>query len=101
MQVRQATVADGEAVRAVALAAFAEAEARVVSQVAVSLLAEESSPPILTLVAEVDGAVVGFVAYSPLTMPEGWQALVLPGGTAATTPVCVECARSLCDASLW
>ena len=176
MQVRQATVADGEAVRTVALAAFAEAEARVVSQVAVSLLAEESSPPILTLVAEVDGAVVGFVSYSPLisadtggvvaavlaplavhpehqkqgiarqlieqgcdevshrgvdvllvygdpafygrfgfthehatpyvppyplTMPEGWQALVLPGGTAATTPVCVECARTLCDASLW
>lgn len=176
MQVRQATVADAEAVRAVTLAAFDEAEAGVVSQVAVSLLAEESRPPILTLVAEVDDAVVGLVSYSPLTaagtgavvaavlaplavhpehqqqgiarhlieqgsdalarrgvgvllvygdpsfygrfgftrdvaetyvppypltMPEGWQGLVLPGGTAATTPVHVQCARSLCDASLW
>lgn len=177
MNIRQATGADAEAVRAVTLAAFDEAEARVVSQVAVNLLAEEeSSPPILTLVADVDGAVVGFVSYSPLTsadrgavvaavlaplavhpehqrqgiarqmieqgcdalarrgfdvllvygdpafygrfgftrdvaepyvppypltMPEGWQGLVLPGGTTATTPVRVHCARSLCDASLW
>lgn len=176
MNIRQATVADTEAVRAVTLAAFDEAEAGVVSQVAVDLLGEESSPPILTLVADVDGAVVGFVSYSPLTsadtgavvaavlaplavqpehqqqgiarhlieqgcdqlarrgvdvllvygdpafygrfgftrdvaeryvppypltMPEGWQGLVLPGGTAATTSVRVQCARSLCDASLW
>lgn len=37
----------------------------------------------------------------PLQMPEGWQGLVLPGGTAAQAAVPLQCVPSLCNASAW
>ncbi len=67
MKIRAATPSDADAVRRVHLSAFPEGESDLVSQLAMDLLTEESSPPILSLVSEVDGSVVGHVAFSPVT----------------------------------
>jgi putative acetyltransferase len=67
MNIRIATQDDADAVRAVYLSAFPEIERDLVSGLAVELLSEEASPPILSSVAEVDDIVVGHVAFSPVT----------------------------------
>ncbi len=38
-----------------------------VATIAINLLSEETTPPTISLVAEADGAVVGHVAFSPVT----------------------------------
>ena len=68
MHIRPATHADRDAIRSVYLSAFTEDEAEVVAGLAVRLLAEKSSPPTVGLVADVDGVVVGHVAFSPVTV---------------------------------
>jgi putative acetyltransferase len=45
---------------------FPEAEKEITATLAVELLAENSALPIISLVAEMDDAVVGHVAFSPL-----------------------------------
>ena len=67
MQIRTATKYDADVVRGVHLSAFPEGESEVIAMLAVDLLSEEAAPPTLSLVAEVDGAVVGHVAFSPVT----------------------------------
>jgi putative acetyltransferase len=67
MKIRIATQDDADTVRFVHLSAFPEIERDLVSWLAVALLFEKASPPILSLVAEVDGIVVGHVAFSPVT----------------------------------
>ena len=67
MKIRTATQNDADAVRCIHLSAFPEGERDLVSGLAVELLTEEASPPILSLVSEVDGTVVGHVAFSPVT----------------------------------
>lgn len=52
------------------LSAFPEHERGLVSKLAVDLLAEETVPPTISLAAEADGAIVGHVAFSPVTFPE-------------------------------
>lgn len=67
MKIRTATRNDADTVRCVHLAAFPEGERDLVSNLAVELLFEEKSPPVLSLVSEIDDAVVGHVAFSPVT----------------------------------
>jgi putative acetyltransferase len=67
MKIRTATQDDADAVRRVHLTSFPEGERDLVSRLAVDLLFEEASPPILSLVSEGDDTVVGHVAFSPVT----------------------------------
>ncbi|MCU0748399.1 MAG: N-acetyltransferase [Akkermansiaceae bacterium] len=72
MKIRIATGNDSDAVRSVHRSAFPQAERDIVSQLAVDLLAEETDPPVLSLIAEVDAlvdaVVVGHLALSPVRM---------------------------------
>lgn len=67
MKIRKATQDDADAIRSVHLAAFPEGERDLISDVAVAMLSEEASPPVLSLVAEVDDAIMGHVTFSPVT----------------------------------
>lgn len=67
MRIRKATLDDADAVRSVHLSAFPEGEGERVSRLALDLLHEKTSPPVLSLVAECDGTLVGHVAFSPVT----------------------------------
>lgn len=79
MRVRLATSFDSEAVREVYLCAFSESEKQKVSELAVSLLMEETKLDTISLVAEADGAVVGHIAFSPVTVDasRGWKGYIL------------------------
>ena len=68
MHVRLATSLDRDDIRSVHWSAFAEDEREIVSMLAVDLLAEESIPQTISLVAEAEGIVVGHVAFSPVTI---------------------------------
>jgi len=78
-QIREATNLDRENVREVHMHAFPEGEKQIVSALAVSLLSEETSPETIALVAEIDGAVVGHIAFSPVTVGdnEKWKGYIL------------------------
>lgn len=67
MNIRKATRNDADAIRGVHLAAFPEGERDLISEVALDMLSEEASPPVLPLVAEVDGTIIGHVTFSPVT----------------------------------
>ena len=56
-----------------------EGEREIVATLAVNLLSEDTTPPTLSYVAETEGAVVGHVAFSPVTMEshENWQGYIL------------------------
>lgn len=79
MHIRPATTLDRDAIRAVHLAAFQAGEAQLVAQLAIDLLAEDSTPETLSLVAEVEGAIVGHVAFSPISIDtiENYQGYIL------------------------
>lgn len=79
MQIRIATSLDRDDVRRVCLAAFSEDEREMVSRLAINLLAEETTPATISLVAETDGAVVGHVAFSPVTIDtdKKWRGYIL------------------------
>lgn len=68
MQIRIATRQDADEVRGIHLSAFPEGESEIVAELAVSLLSEETAPPTVSLVAEVDGVAVGHVAFSPVAI---------------------------------
>ena len=68
MHTRAATNLDRDDIHSVHRAAFAEGERELVSKLAVNLLAEESTPQTISLVAESEGIVVGHVAFSPVTI---------------------------------
>ena len=65
MRIRAATRQDSEAIRNVHLRAFPEGEQQKIAAVAVKLLHEETTPETISLLAEVDGATVGCIAFSP------------------------------------
>ena len=67
MHIRIATSSDREAVRSVHWSAFAEDEREIVSDLAVDLMSEETTPRTFSLVAETEGVLVGHVAFSPVT----------------------------------
>jgi putative acetyltransferase len=68
MHIRIATSLDQDNIHSVHWSAFAEGEREIVSKLAVNLLAEETTPHTISLVAESEGAVVGHVAFSPVTI---------------------------------
>jgi putative acetyltransferase len=68
MHIRVATDLDRNAIRGVHLSAFPEGERDIVSKLAVDLLSEETIPETISLVAETEGAVVGHVTFSPVTI---------------------------------
>lgn len=79
MQIRIATRQDADAVRSVHLSAFPEGENKIISKLAVDLLSEETTPPTVSLVADVDGVAVGHVAFSPVAIEStvGFQGYIL------------------------
>ena len=68
MSIRIATGLDRDDVRDVHLCAFPEGEREIVSKLAINLLSERTTPQTISLVAETEGAVVGHVAFSPVTI---------------------------------
>ena len=68
MSIRIATSLDRDDVRDVHLYAFPESEREIVSKLAINLLSERTTPQTISLVAETEGAVVGHVAFSPVTI---------------------------------
>jgi len=71
MHTRTATNLDRDDVHSVHWAAFAEDEREAVSKLAVNLLAEDTTPQTISLVAESAGIVVGHVAFSPVSLDNG------------------------------
>ena len=68
MNIRIATTHDGDAIRQLYWSAFPEEENEIAATLAVELLAERSALPIISLIAEIEVAVVGHVAFSPVTI---------------------------------
>ena len=68
MNIRLATTLDRDNVRSVYLSTFPEGERELVSKLAVNLLSEETAPQTISYVAEIEGAVVGHVAFSPVAI---------------------------------
>lgn len=66
VHVRGAASHDREAIRGVHLCAFPEGESQLVATLATHLLSEKTDPETISLVAEVDGQVVGHIAFSPV-----------------------------------
>ncbi len=78
-RIRLATNLDREDIRKVHLRAFSKDERQVVSTVAVNLLGEETSPETISLVTETDGALLGHIAFSPVTIEnrKNWEGYIL------------------------
>jgi putative acetyltransferase len=78
-RIRLATSLDREDVRKVYLRAFSEDERQVVSTIAVNLLSEVTSPETISLVTETDGALLGHIAFSPVTIDNrnNWEGYIL------------------------
>ena len=68
MHIRIATSLDQDNIHSVHWSAFAEGEREIISKLAVNLLSEETTPQTISLVAETEGAVVGHVTFSPVTI---------------------------------
>jgi len=68
MNIRIATSPDVDAIQAVHINAFPEAEGAPVAKLAGDLLEERTTPEILSLVAESGGEIVGHVAFSPVAI---------------------------------
>lgn len=78
-KIREATHLDQESIREVYLCAFPKREKHIVAALAVSLLYEHSSPEAISLVAEIDGEVVGHAAFSPVAIDNNvrWKGYIL------------------------
>ena len=70
MHIRVATSLDRGSIHSVHWSAFAETERELVSRLAVDLLSEKATPPVISLVTESEGMVVGHVAFSPVTFDQ-------------------------------
>ncbi|WP_315859500.1 N-acetyltransferase [Cyanobium sp. ATX 6A2] len=66
MEIRIANQADRDDVRSIYLSAFPEGERNLISDLAVDLLTQRTTPVTLSLVAESGGDAVGHVAFSPV-----------------------------------
>ena len=80
-QIREARIGDRESIREVHLRAFPESERQLVATLALNLLGEQTCPETMSLVAEIEGAVVGHIAFSPVTIEndEQWMGACLDG----------------------
>ena len=70
MNIRAATHQDRADIQAVHESAFPEGESAAVAKLATDLLAEETTPQIVSLVAEAEGSVIGHVAFSPVAIDD-------------------------------
>ena len=68
MTIRFATDRDRNNVQRVHVCAFPEGEGERVSRLAIDLLSEQTTPQTFALVAETDDAIVGHIAFSPVTI---------------------------------
>ena len=68
MNIRSAQDSDLSAIQRVIAAAFPDDENKVIIQLAADLSKEATSPPIKSLVAEVDNQIIGYVSYSPIVL---------------------------------
>jgi len=68
MNIRIATNQNRDDVQKVHLCAFPEGESEIVSKLAIDLLFEKTTPQTISLVAETDGAILGHIAFSPVTI---------------------------------
>jgi len=66
MHIRTAISSDLDDIREVYLCTFPEGEREIVSKLAIDLLAENTTPQTISLVAETDNTVVGHIAFSPV-----------------------------------
>ena len=66
MNIRTATSQDRDDIKRIYSSAFPIAESEMVAKLAIDLLSENTTPRILSLVAEIDDALVGHVAFSPV-----------------------------------
>ncbi len=75
MQIRTATNLDLEGIQTVYLQAFSEEEREVVANLAINLLAAETSPPTFALVAEAENhhCIVGHIAFSSVSLKNNDQ----------------------------
>lgn len=64
--IRTATSLDHDDILNIYLCAFPESEKDIVSNLALNLLSESTTPQIISLVAETENTVIGHVAYSPV-----------------------------------
>jgi predicted N-acetyltransferase YhbS len=71
MEIRETTEKDKKAIHALHSNAFDEEEAESVAQLAVDLLEDATARPLLSLVAEVDGEIVGHVIFSSISVEGG------------------------------
>jgi putative acetyltransferase len=85
-RIRLATPLDRHGIGTVHRAAFPESERETIAGLALALLEWESTPPTLSLVAEAGGAVIGHVAFSPVSLDqrEDWSGYIL--APLAVTP---------------
>ncbi|UHD16688.1 GNAT family N-acetyltransferase [Thiocapsa bogorovii] len=77
--IRSATSADRDAISTLYLSAFSKTERDPVAGLAIDLLSEGGVPETCSLVAEISGAIVGHVAFSPVWMESipNWQGYLL------------------------
>lgn len=81
MRIRTETTDDHAAVRAVNVAAFeTEAEAELVARL------REQASPLISLVAEIDAAVVGHIAFSPASLSAAPELRAMGLGPMAVLP---------------
>lgn len=66
MPIRKATNLDRDDIRNVHLRAFSEGERIIVSELAINLLSEKTTPQTISLVAETESSVIGHAAFSPV-----------------------------------
>lgn len=87
-RIRPATTSDREHVRDIHLRAFPDSENRRVAKLAVELLNEQGDPPTISQVAELDGRVVGHIAFSPVKSEDApdWLGYIL--APLAVLPEC-------------
>lgn len=64
--IRIATIQDRDDIRRVYSSAFPKGESEIIAKLAIDLLSENTTPQIISLVAEADDSVVGHVAFSPI-----------------------------------
>lgn len=88
MHIRTATNLDLDSIRDLYLSAFPEDEREIVSNLAINLLAEETSPQTFSLVAEKDHTVVGHISFSPIPLKNDDDFLGYILAPLAVSPEC-------------
>ena len=78
-RIRIATSLERENIHEIHMSAFPESENQSVATLAIDLLSEITQPETFALVAETHGAVVGHIAFSPVTVDkdEKWNGYIL------------------------